>query len=65
MALTHNIARCAIAAPLRDPTAGLGWSAAFIASGFAQKTDVKPVGGRGISAFSVRFLLRRIFSDRR
>ncbi len=51
----HKFARCAIAAPLRNPTAGLGWSIAFIASGFAQKTDAKPVGGRGISAFSAVF----------
>ncbi|WP_054996713.1 hypothetical protein [Pseudomonas ficuserectae] len=48
----HKLARCAIAAPLRNPTAGLGWSIAFIASGFAQKTDAEPVGGRGISAFA-------------
>lgn len=52
----HKLARCAIAAPLRNPTAGLGWSIAFIASGLAQKTDAEPVGGRGISA------LKRIFS---
>ncbi|MCK9744390.1 hypothetical protein [Pseudomonas syringae] len=51
----HKLARCAIAAPLRNPTAGLGWSIAFIASGFAQKTDAEPVGGRGISAFSTCF----------
>ncbi|WP_223886859.1 hypothetical protein, partial [Pseudomonas amygdali] len=35
----HKLARRAIAAPLRNPTAGLGWSIAFITSGFAQKTD--------------------------
>ncbi len=58
----HNLARCAIAAPLRNPTAGLGWSTAFIASGFAQKTDAEPVGGRGISAFSTNFLLTTYFS---
>ncbi|EGH24059.1 hypothetical protein PSYMO_22358 [Pseudomonas amygdali pv. mori str. 301020] len=57
----HKLARRAIAAPLRNPTAGLGWSIAFITSGFAQKTDAEPVGGRGISAFSVKVFLRRIF----
>lgn len=51
----HKFAHCAIAAPLRNPTAGLGWSIAFIASGFAQKTDAEPVGGRGISVFSQDF----------
>ncbi|WP_010208244.1 hypothetical protein, partial [Pseudomonas amygdali] len=57
----HNLARCAIATALSNPTAGLGWSIAFIASWFAQKKDAKPVGGRGISVFSVRVFLRRIF----
>ncbi|WP_445941426.1 hypothetical protein, partial [Pseudomonas syringae group genomosp. 3] len=52
----HKLARRANAAPLRNPTAGLGWSIAFIASGFAQKTDAEPVGGRGISAFPSIFL---------
>ncbi|RMV97163.1 hypothetical protein ALP01_200395 [Pseudomonas caricapapayae] len=57
----HNLARCAIAALLRNPTAGLGWSTAFIASGFAQKTDAEPVGGRGISAFAGCFLSKQQF----
>ncbi|KPW97459.1 hypothetical protein AL049_21465 [Pseudomonas syringae pv. cerasicola] len=57
----HNLARCAIATALSTPTAGVGWSIAFSASWFAQKKDARPVGGRGISAFPVRFLLRRIF----
>ncbi|PPS25185.1 hypothetical protein BVY11_25590 [Pseudomonas amygdali pv. morsprunorum] len=51
----HNLARCAIATALSTPTAGVGWSIAFIASWFAQKKDARPVGGRGISAFSSRF----------
>lgn len=58
----HKFAHCAIAAPMRNPTAGLGWSIAFIASGFAQKTDAKPVGGRGISAFPSIFLFLVKFS---
>ena len=58
----HKLARCAIAGPLRNPMAGLGWSTAFIASGFAQKTDAEPVGGRGISAFpSLFYFLANLF----
>ncbi|WP_205883481.1 hypothetical protein [Pseudomonas viridiflava] len=60
----HNLARCAIAAPLRNPTAGLGWSTAFIASGFAQKTDEEPVGGRGISAFLQLFFFTKTFEPK-
>lgn len=38
------------------------WAAGLIAPSptFAQKTDVKPVGGRGISAFSTRFFATRV-----
>jgi len=57
----HKLARRANAAPLLNPTAGLGWSIAFIAFGFAQKTDAEPVGGRGISDFSGSFFFHARF----
>ncbi|PYD25690.1 hypothetical protein DND67_26290 [Pseudomonas syringae pv. pisi] len=38
------------------PTARLGLKGYCAASRFAKKTDAKPVGGRGISAFSTSFL---------
>ncbi|EGH70658.1 hypothetical protein PSYAR_08881, partial [Pseudomonas syringae pv. aceris str. M302273] len=38
----HKLAYCAIAAPLHNPTGGMCRSMAFIASGFAQKSDTKP-----------------------
>ena len=47
---------------LRNPTAGLGCGVVCTTFGFAQKTDAKPVGGRGISAFSAGFFLAGRFS---
>lgn len=40
-----------------SPTAGLGFRAGCTTFEFAQKKDVRPVGGRGISAFSTDFFL--------
>ena len=48
----QNFAFCAIADRLQSPTAHLGCRFVCTTSGFAQKKDTKPVGGRGISAFS-------------
>ncbi len=40
---------------LPRPPAGLGWRVVFITRFISQKKCAKPVGGRGISAFSVDF----------
>jgi hypothetical protein len=58
----QNFALCEIADRLQSPTARLGCSFVCTTSGFAQKKDARPVGGRGISAFSeVFFLIGRFF----
>jgi hypothetical protein len=59
----QNFALCEIAAPLQSPTARLGCRFVCTTSGFAQKKDTKPVGGRGISAFSDDFFFARRFSS--
>ena len=51
----QNFAFCAIADPLQGPTAHLGCRFVCTTSGFAQKKDTRPVGGRGISAFYTFF----------
>lgn len=61
----QNFAFCAMAGPLQCPTARLGCRFVCTTSGFAQKTDAKPVGGRGISAFSEVFLLAGLFFGNR
>ena len=53
----QNFAFCAMADPLQSPTARLSCRFVCTTSGFAQKKDARPVGGRGISAFSDVFLL--------
>ena len=53
----QNFAFCAMADPLQSPTARLGCRFVCTTSGFAQKKDARPVGGRGISAFAVSFFL--------
>jgi hypothetical protein len=59
----QNFALCEIADRLQSPTARLGCSFVCTTSGFAQKKDARPVGGRGISDFSDRFLFSgRIFA---
>lgn len=40
---------------LRCPTAGAGYRGTCTNFEFAQKKDLRPVGGRGISAFSGSF----------
>ena len=50
-----NLSFCAMADRLQSPTARLGCRFVCTTSGFAQKKDARPVGGRGISAFSRRF----------
>ena len=60
----HNFAFCAMADRLQSPTARLGCRFVCTTSGFAQKKDTRPVGGRGISAFSDDFFLPSlIFND--
>ena len=56
----QNFAFCAIAYPLQRPMARLGCRFVCTTSGFAQKKDARPVGGRGISAFSHSFLSSRL-----
>jgi len=58
----QNFAFRAIANPLQSPTARLGCRFVCTTSGFAQKKDTRPVGGRGISAFSARFFFGLEFS---
>jgi len=53
----QNFALCEIADRLQSPTARLGCWVVCTTSGFAKKTDAKPVGGRGISAFSAVFFV--------
>jgi hypothetical protein len=52
----QNLALRAIHATPTTPAAGLGRAGDCTALAFAQKRDAKPVGGRGISAFSAAFL---------
>jgi hypothetical protein len=47
----QNITQNEIAEPQQRPTARLGCRFVCTTSGFAQKKDTKPVGGRGISGF--------------
>lgn len=58
----QNFAFCAIGDPLQSPTACLGCRFVCTTSGFAQKKDARPVGGRGISAFSFCFFFLMEFS---
>ncbi|CAI8792395.1 hypothetical protein EMIT0P218_10385 [Pseudomonas sp. IT-P218] len=60
----QNFALSEIADRLQSPTARLGYSIVCTTTGFAQKKDTRPVGGRGISAFSVRFLCQPSFLPR-
>ena len=53
----QNFALCEIADRLQRPTARVGCRFVCTTSGFAQKKDARPVGGRGISAFPADFLL--------
>lgn len=53
----QNFAQNEIVDRLRSPMAHQGCRFDCTTSGFAQKKDTKPVGGRGISAFSDVFLL--------
>lgn len=59
----QNLSQNEIADSLRSPTARLGCRFVCTTSGFAQKRDTKPVGGRGISAFSAVFFLACHFSS--
>jgi len=59
---SQNFALCEMADRLQSPTARLGCRFVCTTSGFAQKMDAKPVGGRGISAFSSSFFLSSGFS---
>jgi hypothetical protein len=52
----QNLSQNEKADHLQRPTGGAGWRLVCTAQGFAQKKDTKPVGGRGISAFSDVFL---------
>ena len=56
----QKFAFCAIGDPLQSSTACLGCRFVCTTSGFAQKKDARPVGGRGISAFSHSFLSSRL-----
>ena len=58
----QNFSFCAIAYPLQSPAAPLGCRFVCTTSGIAQKKNTKPVGGRGISAFSARFFFGLEFS---
>jgi hypothetical protein len=53
--ILQNLALLAIATTPTAPAAGLGSAGGCTALAFAQKRDAKPVGGRGISAFSTDF----------
>ncbi len=53
----QNFAICETAGTLKSPPARLGCRFVCTISGFAQKKDANPVGGRGISAFSSNFFL--------
>ncbi len=57
----QNFALCEIADRLQSPAARLGCSVVCTTFAFAQKKDTRPVGGRGISAFSARFFFCRVF----
>ena len=59
----QNFAFCAMADPLQKPTVCLGCRIVCTTSGFAQKKDTKPVGGRGISAFYGGFFLDLFFPN--
>ena len=59
----QNVAIRETAGPMRSPTARLGCRFVRTTPGFAQKTDAKPVGGRGISVFQPRFFFATDFSD--
>lgn len=57
-----KFANCEIADRLQSTTARLGYRFVCTTSAFAQKRDARPVGGRGISAFSADFFLEIEFS---
>ena len=57
----QNFALCEIADRPQTPTARLACGLVCTTSGFAQKTDAKPVGGRGISAFFDSFFVHELF----
>ena len=58
----QNLALRAIDSIHTAPVAGLGRAGNCTVLAFAQKRDAKPVGGRGISAFSSLFFLSSRFS---
>lgn len=60
----QNFALCEMADQPQRPTARLGLKAYCTASRLAKKTDAKPVGGRGISAFPRVFLFLGQFSHK-
>lgn len=51
----QNVAHCAIAKCPSAPAAGVGTALICTTFPFAQNAKAKPVGGRGISAFSAAF----------
>ncbi|MQU55052.1 hypothetical protein [Pseudomonas sp. FSL R10-1339] len=57
----QNVAQNEIDDCLGSPTARLGWRMVCTTSVFAKKTHTKPVGGRGISAFSGSFIFAAVF----
>jgi len=59
----QNLALRAIHATPTAPAAGLGTAGDCTAPAFAQKRDAKPVGGRGISAFSPIFYRDRFVAN--
>ena len=60
----QNFALCEIADPLQIPKARLGCRFICTTSGFAQKKNARPAGGRGISAFSIDFFVWPNISQR-
>ena len=60
-----NFAICEIAGRRKRRPARLVCRGSCTTSGFAQKNDANPVGGRGISAFSLVFSFAMIFFTRR
>jgi hypothetical protein len=59
----QNFALCEITDRLQNPTARLVRRSVCTTSEFAQKKDARPVGERGISAFSTVFFFARRFSS--
>jgi hypothetical protein len=57
----QNFAICETAGSLKSPPARLGCRFVCTTSGFAQKKDASPVGGRGISGFFYVFSSSQAF----